>query len=153
MLIGGAGGGNNGDDTMIGGGGNDQLFGWGGSDELTGGAGADQFWFQQPSDGVDTITDFVSGEDLIVIQRGAPPFGFGTIADNGTIGGPNMIADYFVQGTAANVAGHGQFVFDVSDANHHRLYWDSDGTGAQAKVLIADLLTTGTLAHTDFLLS
>jgi len=64
-------------------------------------------------------------------------------------GGKTMDASYFVNAANATASGHGQFVFDTTDANHHTLYWDSDGMGAATKIMIADLLTA-TLALTDF---
>ena len=57
-------------DTISGGDGDDFIAGFGGADTLTGGAGVDTFWYNGPatdSNGVnaDTITDFLSGTDLI----------------------------------------------------------------------------------------
>ncbi|WP_299775767.1 tandem-95 repeat protein [uncultured Tateyamaria sp.] len=56
--------GGKGDDYLYGGAGNDSLFGGLGDDVLTGGAGADEFCFVD-SFGVDTITDFEDGTDII----------------------------------------------------------------------------------------
>jgi len=57
-------------DTIDGGAGDDIISGGFGQDLLTGGAGADQFWYDAPADSqgtqADTITDFVSGTDLLV---------------------------------------------------------------------------------------
>lgn len=53
-------------DTLIGGGGDDILEGEGGIDRLTGGAGADGFVLSGTgSDGLDVVTDFADGEDLL----------------------------------------------------------------------------------------
>ena len=66
--------GGNGKDRLIGGGGSDRLIGEGGNDTLTGGGGADSFVFDsdrryRPKDlGTDTITDFVVGEDKILLS-------------------------------------------------------------------------------------
>jgi Ca2+-binding RTX toxin-like protein len=57
------GGGN--DDTVEGGGGNDTLSGGAGFDTLTGNADADVFDFDNITSGLDTITDFLVGTDLI----------------------------------------------------------------------------------------
>jgi serralysin len=63
-----------GNDTINGGTGNDIIIGGGGHDTMTGGAGHDTFLFYQASDGpmaaatihdLDTITDFVRGDDKI----------------------------------------------------------------------------------------
>ena len=50
-------------DTLIGTTGDNVIAGGAGADKLTGGAGADTFVFNFMSEGVDTITDFVSGID------------------------------------------------------------------------------------------
>lgn len=63
LLVGG-----DGDDALHGGAGDDDLGGDGGDDLLTGGAGADIFSFDlvsSPEIGVDVITDFRRGEDLV----------------------------------------------------------------------------------------
>jgi len=62
--------GRSGDDILSGSGGDDRLAGGAGADRLTGGSGADAFVFSVGG-GADTITDFKSGEDLILV------FGYG----------------------------------------------------------------------------
>jgi len=71
-------------DTLVGDDGNDTLVGGNGNDVLTGGAGNDTFRFDA-NDGSDTITDFVSGEDLINIRAvGVTDFNTEvTISDDG----------------------------------------------------------------------
>lgn len=77
--------GNNGDDTLYGDAGNDRIYGGAGNDKLfggdgrdillggagndtlTGGAGADSFHFGR-SEGSDTITDFNTAEDQIILD-------------------------------------------------------------------------------------
>lgn len=58
-----------GNDTLLGGNGKDNLFGDSGNDTLTGGAGADKFHFGRQG-GSDTITDFNSDEDFLVLDDG-----------------------------------------------------------------------------------
>ena len=67
--------GGEGSDTLDGGVGDDSLYGGSGDDTLTGGAGADTFFFE-PDHGNDTITDFVSGEDLIDLRELSDISGF-----------------------------------------------------------------------------
>ncbi|NEQ37992.1 MAG: DUF4347 domain-containing protein [Okeania sp. SIO3I5] len=67
--------GGNGDDSLLGGQGRDRFSGGAGDDTLTGGAGIDRFIFNTnqeftPEDvGVDTITDFVPGRDIILLNK------------------------------------------------------------------------------------
>jgi Ca2+-binding RTX toxin-like protein len=69
--------GRGGNDIIDGGYGNDTIIGGGGRDTMTGGSGNDKFVFQNASDGpmnvttyteMDTITDFVRGEDKIDLR-------------------------------------------------------------------------------------
>jgi hypothetical protein len=54
-------------------------------------------------------------------------------------------ADYLVLGTRATQA-HGQFLYNgVNGA----LYWDADGSGVGAKVLVASLIGHPALAASD----
>jgi hypothetical protein len=73
-----------GDDVLLGLGGDDTLNGGPGNDTLTGGDGADRFVFSQPSDRIDTITDFTSGQDLIEFDHnGFGWSGTGSLANAG----------------------------------------------------------------------
>ena len=56
-------------DIVIGGAGNDVVSGDLGDDLLVGGAGGDRFDFR-PGDGVDVVTDFTSGVDIIGLKEG-----------------------------------------------------------------------------------
>ncbi|MGB3492385.1 MAG: hypothetical protein WBA57_06645 [Elainellaceae cyanobacterium] len=70
--------GNGGSDQLIGGSGDDALLGGGGDDVLTGGAGDDELFGEGGRDrftleiasGTDTILDFKSGSDLLVLKGG-----------------------------------------------------------------------------------
>jgi predicted extracellular nuclease/Ca2+-binding RTX toxin-like protein len=70
--------GGNGDDTLTGGSGNDELIGGNGDDWLAGGTGddvlsgggGDDFFVFASGDGTDTVTDFQSGSDLILLTGG-----------------------------------------------------------------------------------
>lgn len=119
--------------TLIGGGGNDTLSGGGGCDKLIGGQGADTISmgagrdlvvFNNAAEGGDFIRDFRGRDDDIQISAS----GFGLDA------GP-LTASQF----AANRAGvanraEAQFVYDTDGG---QLYFDADGTGAGASVLLA----------------
>ena len=68
--------GGRGDDVLVGGDGDDVLVGGRGADTLTGGAGADRFDFLSPVESTaaapDVITDFQSGVDVINVTALAP---------------------------------------------------------------------------------
>jgi Ca2+-binding RTX toxin-like protein len=117
-------GGGNGLDTINGGEGDDSIVGALGTDTLTGGNGADRFWFRTALDGtinVDTITDFVSGTD--VIELSAAIF----TVYSGQIG--NTV------GLSANL---------TYDSGTGVLQYDADGAGGNAGVTFAIL---GTSSH------
>ncbi|MBD2494355.1 Calx-beta domain-containing protein [Nostoc sp. FACHB-280] len=80
--------GGNGNDTLVGGNGNDTLVGGVGSDRLTGGAGSDKFVFSSLGEGIDTITDFSSTDDFLVVQ---------TLLTNLSYTGTNPIADGYIR--------------------------------------------------------
>ncbi|WP_208492247.1 putative Ig domain-containing protein [aff. Roholtiella sp. LEGE 12411] len=79
--------GGNANDTLTGGAGNDILVGGTGSDRLIGGTGNDRFVFASLGEGVDTINDFSSTDDVLVVHAlltslnytGANPIGDGYI--------------------------------------------------------------------------
>jgi serralysin len=105
------------------------LNGKGGHDNLYGLAGADTFVFDAPdASSSDKVHDFAHGVDKIQVDSTA--FGLTT----GTID-----SSYFVSSSTADIAhmsateAHGQFLFD----KYQNLYFDADGTGSGAAVLIA----------------
>jgi Tol biopolymer transport system component len=77
--------GGNGNDILNGGKGHDNLEGGAGNDTLTGGTGSDSFAIGSGF-GIDTISDFIKGEDFIVLQG---PFSFQELSispeNNGTL--------------------------------------------------------------------
>ncbi|MGV3633835.1 MAG: beta strand repeat-containing protein [Pseudorhodoplanes sp.] len=163
------------DDTLVGstgvnvidgGAGNDALTGNAGLDTLTGGLGADTFIFNAVKDGGgatklsaknmtgDVITDFVSGTDMIGVLRSG--FKIGSAVSEAEF----VAEDYFVSGTgsdpltsnnqsgvATTVSGHGQFLFNETT---DQLWWDADGSGKGAAVLIATFTNGVHLLATDF---
>lgn len=74
--------GRGGRDRLFGGEGHDRIIGGGGRDALTGGEGADAFVFGART-GRDRVRDFESGEDRLVIRRGAEDMGDLAITDKG----------------------------------------------------------------------
>jgi Ca2+-binding RTX toxin-like protein len=136
-LLGGAGNdtltGGTGNDTIDGGSGLDVIIGGAGNDILTGGSGADMFRFSFPSEGTDTINDFVRGLDKIEISQSG--FGISSVL---VTSGDNAVAS----------GSSDQFVYDTTS---HVLYFDEDGTGGIGPVALATLNTSvTTLNASDF---
>jgi Ca2+-binding RTX toxin-like protein len=71
-------------DTLTGSSGANDLTGGAGSDRLIGGAGADRFFLNSPS-GSDTLTDFVSASDKIVVSQAAIRVGDGDTTVEGAV--------------------------------------------------------------------
>lgn len=128
--------------SLIGGDGNDTLSGGSGADRLTGGLQNDCFVFGSPKLGADTITDFsnTTGNDDIFHLQGAA---FGNHAKGGL-----SAAEFQSSNLATATSASARFVYDRDD---HRLYYDADGSGAQAAVLIATLQEGATVTISDFL--
>ena len=125
---------------------NDVLVGGNGNDTLTGGLGADIFVFNTPphsSTNHDTITDFQPGQDLLQFSKGV----FTTISS--TVG-ELLHANEFWSGNGVTSAhdSSDRFVYDTATGN---LYYDADGSGGVAAVLVALIGTTThpALAETD----
>jgi Ca2+-binding RTX toxin-like protein len=131
-----------GNDTISGGKGDDQIHGGAGADTLTGGDGADRFYFDSKGDAGDTITDFASSatgsvHDVFALDKHA----FGITASSLSV--VNAASHPVAHGTQA------QFLYE---ANSGKLYFDDDGTGSHAALLLATLSNHPTLLQgTDFL--
>ncbi len=138
-------GGNRGNDTVSGGLGDDTLSGDQGADTLTGGGGNDTFSFWAlPDAGADTILDFrnsVGNND--VLQMSAGGFGGGLVAGS--------LAPSQFQSRADHVAqdSNDRFIFDTTDAS---LWFDVDGNGAAAAVMVVDLQASATFTVADITL-
>jgi Ca2+-binding RTX toxin-like protein len=132
--------GSSGADTLIGGTGADTLIGGAGHDSLTGGAGNDLFIFNSTLDAklnIDTITDFVSGQDKIQLNTTLfKSIGTGTALENSA----------FFAGTAAHAATD-RIIYNKATG---ALLYDDDGNGSHAAVQVAIL---GTTDHPTQLLS
>lgn len=132
-----------GNDTLNGGDGNDTLSGGRGADVLTGGSGADTFLFDvmETAANADKIKDFVHGTDSIAIDRGV----FAGLA--GAMAGaldPALLA----LGTAAATASQ-HLIYNQATGS---LYYDADGAGGSAQVLLATLVGKPALDASDFVL-
>jgi Ca2+-binding RTX toxin-like protein len=129
--------GKQGNDTLLGEGGDDRIVGGIGEDILTGGDGADRFYRWRSGTGVDTITDFQVGEDLLYFS--AKGFG-GDLVKGGVLG-----QEQFTLGTSATNESN-RFIYDTDTGN---LFFDIDGTGDIAQVQIATLSSGLALSNTD----
>lgn len=129
--------GNAGNDALDGGAGNDSLWGGVGVDVLTGGAGADTFVFDAAFVGaVDRITDFAPIDDTIRLENAI---------FTGLPGG-RLSAGAFHVGTQA----HDATDRVIYDSGSGALYFDPDGTGAQAAQQFAQLTGGLSLSSSDF---
>nr|WP_245294176.1 hypothetical protein [Methylobrevis pamukkalensis] len=132
--------GQNGVDTLSGGIGADRLAGGGGADTLTGGADADSFVFDAaPATGADTVTDFVSGIDILQLDDAI----FTALAPGALAGSA------FAIGPAAGDADD-RIIYDTSNGV---LWYDADGIGGDAALHFATLAGTPSLGAADFLVA
>jgi transcription termination factor NusB len=141
LLRGGAGNdwlnGNSGNDILFGEGGNDTLIGGKGTDTLTGGEGHDSFRFNQLHHGGDRITDFAPEDDQILIRAA----GFGS----GLVAGTPISPEQFSFGMAA-ADGKDRWIYNNLSGE---LFFDRDGNGCQAQVLVAVLSGAPNLNYTN----
>lgn len=132
--------GNGGADTLRGGAGDDVLEGGLAKDSLTGGTGADSFVFNATTGNGDLILDFATGVDHIVLKASA--FGYGTTT------GALTAADFVISTTAVARDASDHFIFRTTDKT---LWFDADGLGGRAAVLLTDLQYGASLAAADIL--
>lgn len=121
--------------AITGGAGNDVLNGAGGNDFLTGGLGADTFAFDNLTSGMDWITDFKPGQDLI----GLSAAGFGL----SSLGGVALVA-----GDAAVAAGHAALHYYANGA----ISFDANGGSLADAVTFAGVQGHPALSIGDFVL-
>jgi Ca2+-binding RTX toxin-like protein len=128
-------------DSLDGAGGADILRGGNGVDTLTGGTGDDVFRYYTLGERGDGITDFtnVAGNDD-KFQISAAGFGGGL-----TVG---ALVPAAFQSRADNVAqdANDRFIFRTTDQT---LWYDADGNGAGAALMLADLQAGATMTFAD----
>src|SRR5919109_5093692 len=133
--------GNGAGQTLTGQGGSDTIWGAGGVDTLWGGTGVDHFIFRETGTAnADFVSDFASGVDKIVLDASV----MSALGASGN----------FAAGDArfaANSSGTAQDANDrvVFNTTTKQLFYDADGNGSGAAVLIATLQSGATLAATD----
>jgi len=131
--------------TLAGQGGADTLWGAGGVDNLWGGAGADTFIFRETGTGnADSVRDFTSGSDKLLLD-GAVMSALGA-AGNFAAGDARFKANS--TGTATDASD--RIVYNTTT---RQVFYDADGNGSGAKVLIATLQSGATLVATDIAVS
>ena len=124
--------GNQGADTLSGGNGNDTLQGGQGADVLSGGAGANVFYYSGTNELGDTVASFTAGTEKFAFVG----------SQFGSLSAGALSAANFVSGAGATAAdADDYFIFNTSN---NTLYYDSDGSGANAASAVA---TIGTLAN------
>jgi Ca2+-binding RTX toxin-like protein len=128
-----------GNDVLQGGAGNDTLIGGKLADTLTGGVGADIFQLNGLK-GIATahhITDFVSGLDHIQLDSKIfKALGIGALSDSAWVDGT----------TATNSNQH-----ILYNSSNGELFYDVDGSGKKAAVLIGVVDNHAALTHGDFM--
>ena len=136
--------GNGGNDKLDGAEGKDMLLGGSGVDVLTGGRGNDVFRFNARNECGDKITDFhnVSGDNDKFVFDSA---GFGGGLTAGT-----LAANQF-QTRADKLAqdANDRFIFNTTNQT---LWFDADGNGAGAAIMVADMQAGATMSVSDILI-
>ena len=132
--------GSGGKDKLIGGGSNDKLDGGRHSDTLIGGAGHDKFVFSTKlgANNVDTVKDFNVAADTIYLEN--------AVFTQTGAEGSDLAAGRFVIGTGAGDA-NDRIIYDPTTGN---LFFDDDGSGADAAVQFAVLSKNLLLTSADF---
>ncbi|NES05067.1 MAG: DUF4347 domain-containing protein [Okeania sp. SIO2F4] len=145
--------GGNGNDSLVGGQGRDRFNGGAGNDILTGGASIDRFIFNTNQEftledvGVDTITDFVPQQDIILLDKST----FTAItSDSGT--GFSVNAEFAIVTSDADAEISPAVI--VYNSNNGKLFYNANGTEAEfgSGGEFANLTNTPSISEDDFFL-
>nr|WP_256386684.1 DUF4347 domain-containing protein [Hydrocoleum sp. CS-953] len=145
--------GGNGDDSLLGGQGRDRFNGGRGNDTLIGGASIDRFIFNTnqeftPEDvGVDTITDFVPGQDIILLDKST----FTAItSESGT--GFSVDVEFAIVTSDADAEISPAVI--VYNSNNGRLFYNANGTEVEfgSGGEFANLSNIASISEGDFFL-
>jgi Ca2+-binding RTX toxin-like protein len=126
---------------MSGGSGNDSLVGGSGNDALSGGSGLDTFRFSSAlstTTNVDTLSDFNVADDRLQLENSV----FVKLTSTGVLSASNFRASS--TGSAADSNDHVLYETDTG-----QLFYDADGNGVGAKVLIATFTNLPALTSAD----
>ena len=126
--------------------GNDRLLGKGGKDTLTGGAGADKFIFDTATgtNNIDTITDFVTNTDKILLDDDI----FTALGITGTAAGVALTAGKFHAGASA-LDTLDRIIYNPATG---ALFYDANGSvsGQNVQIALIGTSTHPTLSAADF---
>ena len=145
--------GGNGEDSLIGGNGRDRFNGGAGDDTLIGGASIDRFIFNTnqeftPEDvGVDTITDFVPEQDIILLDKTT----FSAISSDS---GEGFSLDIEFAIVTSDAEAESSEAFIVYNSNNGKLFYNANGTAAEfgSGGEFANLSNIASISGDDFLL-
>jgi Ca2+-binding RTX toxin-like protein len=127
-------------DAVSGGTGNDTINGGQGSDRLLGGAGDDVFIYMNADEGGDRLLDFGKvGDDSIHLAAAA----FGNHMAGGLARGEFQVSNAPVARTDT--------VRIIYDRDDRQVWFDADGAGEQAAILLVTLQPGMTVTASDFL--
>ncbi len=135
-----------GDDVLTGRGGIDILIGGTGKDRLSGGADGDIFRYMSTDEFGDVITDFsatTSNNDIFQFSLA----GLGATPDLGR--GLILKSQFRANTTGAAADANDHFIFRTTDTT---LWYDPDGKGGAAAVMVANLQSDAVLTYEDFLI-
>jgi hypothetical protein len=102
--------------------------------------------YDLPSDGLDTITAFVTGTDLLRIT--ADGFGGGLSAGQA----PELVAAASAA-AASGAGGDGYFIFVNSGTAAGTLYWDANGAGGGDATALLKVQAGATIRASDFFIA